>query len=175
MRPGHLFALLALVGGCSKKDGDETKARVTPASGPVERRPTPPAPLPDLAPTAPQDRLTTITAERANEIARLTIEAKKTYPDAKARYLKGLPADDHFFVVVTLISPGAKETVFVAVSAIADGKITGTIASDIATVAGYHAGDAYTVAEDAIVDWVISKADGTEEGNLVGKYLDTQH
>jgi hypothetical protein len=66
-----------------------------------------------------------------------------------------------------------KETVFISVGSIANGQVKEMIASDIMTVKGYKSGDAYTFAEAELVDWLISKADGSEEGNIVGKYLDT--
>ncbi len=120
-------------------------------------------------------RTTTITASRQEKIHSLTAEAKKTYPDAKARYLKGLPAGEQFFVVAQLTSPGAAENVFISVRAFKDGKVSGSIVSEIESVKGFRSGDAYTFAEDDMIDWLISKADGSEEGNIVGKWLDTQH
>jgi hypothetical protein len=34
-------------------------------------------------------------------------------------------------------------------------------------------GDRYATAETELLDWLITKPDGTEEGNVVGKFLDT--
>ncbi len=31
----------------------------------------------------------------------------------------------------------------------------------------------YSFNEDELLDWLISKPDGSEEGNVVGKFLDT--
>lgn len=75
-------------------------------------------------------------------------------------------------MTTTLRSGTNTETVFVAVSNLDDGTITGTIASDIITVTGYQAGDSYTFSESELVDWLITKPDGSEEGNVVGKFLD---
>jgi hypothetical protein len=33
-------------------------------------------------------------------------------------------------------------------------------------------GDPHTFSESEVIDWLISRADGTEEGNVVGKFLD---
>jgi hypothetical protein len=68
---------------------------------------------------------------------------------------------------------GVLEQVFIAVERINDGKITGTISSNLALVKDYKRGQRYTLAETDLLDWLISKPDGTEEGNFVGKFLDT--
>lgn len=47
------------------------------------------------------------------------------------------------------------------------------ISSQITQVAGYELGDEYTFSEEDILDWLIVHPDGTEEGNVVGKFLDT--
>jgi hypothetical protein len=39
-------------------------------------------------------------------------------------------------------------------------------------VEGYGYGKELSVPEEEIVDWVITKPDGGEEGNLIGKYID---
>lgn len=65
------------------------------------------------------------------------------------------------------------EQVFVAVQSIRNGLITGRIWSDIELVEGFRHGDVYSFQEAAMIDWLITKPDGTEEGNLVGKFLDT--
>ena len=64
------------------------------------------------------------------------------------------------------------EQVFVAVDSIRDGRITGRIATDDLTVVGYKKGDTYSFPESDLIDWLITHPDGTEEGNVVGKFLD---
>ena len=49
----------------------------------------------------------------------------------------------------------------------------GRIDSDVRAVSGYKAGDSYTLPEKDLIDWVIVRPDGSEEGNVVGKFLDT--
>ena len=100
-------------------------------------------------------------------------QARNTYPQAKRRYLAGLPRGYRFSAVTKLHSPGRVEAVFVAVTSIKGNLITGRIDNEILSVAGYKAGDMYTFPEAELVDWVILRPDGKEEGNVVGKFLDT--
>jgi hypothetical protein len=106
-------------------------------------------------------------------IAPYVAKGRKTYPEAKKRYLAGLPAGHHFFVVTNLRDgSGTSEQAFVAVASINDSRITGRIASDIFGVKGFKSGDPYTFPESELVDWLITHPDGSEEGNVVGKFLD---
>ena len=101
-------------------------------------------------------------------------KARETYPGAKKRFLKGLPQGHHFLVTVEITDQEEKtEQVFVFVSSIEDGKIRGRIGSDITLISGYRRGDAYETHESQIRDWTILRPDGSEEGNYVGKFLDT--
>jgi len=147
-----------------------------------EKPPEPPppaatAPAPTLSPNAPADKPVSgrFSAEQQAKINELQAEDMKKWPDVKARFAKGLSAGEHLFVTTTLTSPGKTESVFIAVSSIAGTKIIGVISSEIMNVAGYKANDRYTLEEAAVTDWLIAKPDGSEEGNLVGKYLDTVH
>jgi hypothetical protein len=132
-----------------------------------------------MAPKVPADQptraITTDEVRRFNAaIAPYTAEARKTYPYAKARYLAGLPSGQTFFVTTRLTDPqGRFEGVFIRVTKIANGAITGRIASDQLKIVGYQAGAEYTFPEVELVDWTILKPDGSEEGNVVGKFLDT--
>ncbi len=101
-------------------------------------------------------------------------EAKRTYPDAKSRFLTGLAPGESFFITTSLRDEtGVFEQVFVAVRDIKQGIVTGRIWSDVRLVRGYHHGDAYSFPESELVDWLITHPDGSEEGNAVGKFLDT--
>src|SRR6185503_3578438 len=117
---------------------------VAPAAEAPAPKPEEAAPLPKLADNAPADKPVSgrQTPAQEAEIARLSAEAMKKWPDAKKRFVKGLPPGEHMFVTTTLTSPGKTESVFVAVTKIANGKVKGTIASDILNVTGYKAGDA---------------------------------
>lgn len=99
-------------------------------------------------------------------------EARKTYREAKARFLAGLPPNHGFFVVVRLYDQNRFEQVFVAADRIENDMIEGRIWSPVQLLEGYAVGDELTVPEDDIVDWVITRPDGSEEGNLIGKYID---
>lgn len=132
-----------------------------------------------VSPDAPKDR--PVDASGAEAVRRFeeaikpyVEKARKSYPEAKKRYLAGLPPKHTFFVTTRLHDgSGQFEQVFIAVREIKGGRIKGLIWSEIQTVAGYKMGDEYTFPESELFDWLIAKPDGTEEGNFVGKFLDT--
>jgi hypothetical protein len=137
-----------------------------------------PSPPVNIAPNAPRDKPVETTADQVHkfeEAIKPYIEmAKKSYPEAKARFQAGLPAKHSFFITTRLHdSSGNFEQVFIAVQEIKDGKVSGLIWSDINVVKGYKPKDSYTFPESELIDWTISKPDGTEEGNFVGKFLDS--
>jgi len=135
-----------------------------------------------VAPNAPADRSIPMDSclleatERAT--APLIAQARSTYPAAKARYLMGLPTQQSFFVVTYLHdSLGAMERVFIAVDSITGqsgtvGRIHGRIWNEINLVRGYTFGQPYAFSEGELLDWLITHADGSEEGNLIGKFVD---
>ena len=133
---------------------------------------------PQLSPNAPEDKPQTL---RANDlqafeaaIAPHVAKAKDTYPAAKSRFLSGLPQGQMFFVTTRLSDgPGKFEQIFVAVQSIEGGAVSGTVASEVRRVYGYGLGDSYTFPESQVMDWLITYPDGSEEGNFVGKFLDT--
>jgi len=101
-------------------------------------------------------------------------QARATYPAAKRRYLAGLPKDQSFFLTTRLRdSAGHREQVFVVVDSIRGTRVYGRIWSEVGLVQGFHLRQAYSFLEDELLDWLITKPDGTEEGNVVGKFLDT--
>ena len=96
------------------------------------------------------------------------------YPEAKGRYLKNLPPGESFYVATVLFDRRRRfEQVFVLVDRIDDGMITGRIANEIEMVAGYKRGNVHRFPERDVVDWMITKPDGSEEGNFVGKFLES--
>ena len=135
-------------------------------------------PNPTISPNAPQDQPVDARGKAEVEAYRIALapyveKGRKTYPEAKKRYLDGLPPGQEFFVVANLRDDsGTSEQVFIAVAAIQDGRITGRIASDILGVKGFKSGDPFSFQESDLVDWLITHPDGTEEGNVVGKFLD---
>jgi Uncharacterized protein conserved in bacteria (DUF2314) len=110
-------------------------------------------------------------------IAPYVAKARKTYPAAKKRFLAGLPSKYLFSVTTKLWdrSHTKFEVVFVVADKISDGKITGHLATQTKQPVGYDYGDRITFPESEVTDWTIVHPDGTEEGNVVGKFLDTYH
>ncbi|HSS22630.1 MAG TPA: DUF2314 domain-containing protein [Pyrinomonadaceae bacterium] len=134
--------------------------------------------LTPMSPDAPKDRPARAPDEKKfDEVIKPYVEqARKSYPEAKERYLAGLPAKNVFFVTARLHdADGRWEQIFVEVKEIKDGKINGLIANDITMVSGFKLGDKYSFLEADLLDWTIARPDGTEEGNFVGKFLDTYH
>jgi hypothetical protein len=159
MKLRHLVLLSVLLFGCPAAAYSQEPGKLTP-----------------LAANAPTDRPGKAEDEKKfDEVIKPHVEkARKTYPDAREQFLHGLPARHVFFVTARLHdSNGHWEQVFIEVKEISDGTIRGLIANDIQTVSGYKMGDGHTLKESEILDWTISKPDGTEEGNFVGKFLDT--
>jgi hypothetical protein len=177
-----MFARYAVVGlvvvACRSSDAPRQQA--SPAAKVALAAPTPAAPPVEPAravSNALADRPERISTgsdldELERETAPYSTQARRSYPDAKRRYLAGLPPGQHLSVVTKLRSPGASEVVFVVVTGINGDQITGRIANNIRSVTGYKLGESYMLSESAILDWVIVRPDGGEEGNLVGKFLD---
>jgi hypothetical protein len=100
--------------------------------------------------------------------------ARASWPGAKARYLAGLPRQTGFFVTARLRDlHGRQEQVFIAVDTLRSDSIFGRIWSEISLVEGFHLRQRYSLPEADLIDWLITKPDGTEEGNVVGIFLDT--
>jgi len=105
-------------------------------------------------------------------IAPYIARSRATYPEAKKRFLAGLPAGYRFSVRTRLTDPdGAIEDSFLRVETIENGKITGLLGA-VDFVHSYKEGQRITIPESKIDNWVIVRPDGTEEGNYVGKFLD---
>jgi uncharacterized protein YegJ (DUF2314 family) len=137
----------------------------------------------ELAPNAPADRPVSVTAKR-NEIATALAtfdrqlapavkQARATLPQAKRRFLKGLPSGHIFFLTTRLVDPdGLFEQVFVRVRQWEGTNVSGEIANELGTVKTYRQGQLINFPESAVLDWTISRPDGTEEGNYVGKLME---
>jgi uncharacterized protein YegJ (DUF2314 family) len=127
---------------------------------------------------APQDKPVSADSREAiskfeRAIAPYVAEARKTWPAAKKKYLAGAPHGETFYVTLRLKDGDTFEQSFVRVTEIKDGKISGTVASELLTIHNFKRGDTVVVKETEIYDWMFAKPDGSEEGNVVGKFLDT--
>jgi uncharacterized protein YegJ (DUF2314 family) len=112
--------------------------------------------------------------ERA--IAPYIKQAKATLPQAKEKYLKGLPKGEHFSVTTKIHDADGKfEQVFVGVTSWEGETIKGLLISDLITLHDHKVGESITLKQSDVLDWTISKPDGSEEGNFVGKFLDSYH
>ena len=130
-----------------------------------------------LSPNAPKDQSFRIDDPGGFDaaITPYVAKARETYPAARDRFLKGLPRGHTFFVVTRIYDSEARwEQVYIRVQTIRDGLITGVISTQLKLVKGYEPGRLYSLKEAALVDWVIARPDGTEEGNVVGKFLDSR-
>lgn len=134
-----------------------------------------------ISSNAPKDKPVDITnseqiKELDKKIAPYVKKAKKTLPDAKKKFSNGLNKGEAFFLTIRLFDKDGKiEQIFVRVKNWNGENITGTIASDLNVVKEYKSGQEINLKEKDILDWLITKSDGSEEGNYVGKYLDTLH
>ena len=142
-------------------------AKVAAAQRPVE-----------VAPNAPPDRPFSPRAQcqweaAVRAMAPYVAQARASYPAARQRFLRGLPPHHTFFVTTRLHDVrGRVEQVFVVVDSIRDGRIVGRIWSPILRVVGYVMGQRYEFPEEELLDWMVARPDGTEEGNVVGNFLD---
>jgi hypothetical protein len=103
-------------------------------------------------------------------------EALRTLPQAKKKFLAGLPNGDQFLVSVRVI---AGDTSFRQVSARVLGWHGSMVQALLLPGAADSAGPGEPVPvsfpETAVVDWTLLQASGREEGNYVGRYTDTAH
>ena len=160
--PRHLLAGAAAVAAL---------AMVAPSSAQAQRSG-------ELAPNAPKDKPVSVAECQMRDLARaieaLALKARATLPDAVTRFRAGLPRGETFFVTTRLVdSVGRKEQIFVAVDSAPGQRLVGRIWSEVVLIKGYRNGQRYDLRQDAVIDWMISKPDGSEEGNEVGKFLDT--
>ena len=134
---------------------------------------------PHVSTQAPPDKPVSVTSDEQKRrldaaVAPYVAQARATYPQAKQRYLAGLPPRHSFFVTVELRdAAGHSEMAFLAVDSLARDSIFGRIWNQINVVRGFRLRDRHAVSEAELLDWLITKPDGSEEGNVVGKFLDT--
>ncbi len=135
----------------------------------------------DYPKTPPDKTVHAQGAQQASDIDRAiapyVAKARKTYPAAKKRFLAGFPPKYLFSLTTKLWdrSHTKFEVVFVVADQIKNGTVTGHLATHTKQPIGYDYGDRISFPESEVMDWTIVRPDGTEEGNVVGKFLDTYH
>jgi uncharacterized protein YegJ (DUF2314 family) len=134
---------------------------------------------PMVAPNAPKDS-PVLTAQKCIWLAMdramqpYIAQARSKWPEARKRFLAGLPPYHSFFVTTLLVDEDdRREQVFIAVDSIRNGVISGRIWNRVDVVRGFSMGDDYSFPESQLRDWMIARPDGSEEGNFVGKFLDS--
>ena len=155
-----------------------------PKSAPAETPKTPteksPVAKPEGEPkegVAPPDRVFGATSDGLKRlgclIAPYVKQARESLPGVKKRYAAGLPKAYRLSVVTLFHDSGKYEQAFVRVETWKEKKISGVIANDMELVKNHKRGDQIDLSEDDVLDWVIVSPEGKEEGNFVGKYMDS--
>jgi hypothetical protein len=105
--------------------------------------------------------------------APLTARAQATLPEAIRRFRAGLGPNHYFSVTVRLYDQvGREEQVFVAVERLEADTLVGRLDSEIGLLGEFRRAMLIYVLPDAALDWTIVRPDGSEEGNLIGKWVD---
>lgn len=132
------------------------------------------ASMPHLLPDKPTGLESHQVSSFDEAIAPYVEKARATYPEARQRYSAGLPPGYLFLVTTRLRDQDGKwEQVFIKVHSIIGGTIYGTITNDLNVVKAFKKDDEHTLTDDQVLDWTILDPTGREEGNFVGKFLDT--
>ena len=99
-------------------------------------------------------------------------EALRTLPQAKKKFLAGLPDGDQFLLSVRV---AASDTSFRQASARVLGWRGNTVQALLLPAGSATPTEPTPVSfpETAVVDWTLLRASGREEGNYVGRYTDT--
>jgi TonB family protein len=185
----HLPVILRPDDGNAARSAVAVGGRAPVAHPPLSGRPSTPAPTVFSRPTSPRSsrrgtaevrtepRPTEFEAlERLEQAMQPYVEmARATYPDARKRFIAGLPRGYDFYLTTRLRDPqGRWEQIFVRTDSIARGRVYGQISSDVRLIAGYRAFQSYQFPETDLIDWTITDPRGREEGNALGKFLDAQ-
>ncbi len=99
-------------------------------------------------------------------------QARKTYPQARARFVAGLPKGARFYVTVDFKDGTIIENAYITVRTIEGNQIRGVVSTKLLRIKSHYSGEEVTFPESVVIDWTITSADGKEEGNFVGKFLD---
>ncbi|SHI36187.1 hypothetical protein SAMN02745146_0649 [Hymenobacter daecheongensis DSM 21074] len=150
------FSLLSLATTVLAQQPDRPVAVVVPAAG---------------RPASPAQSM----QEFDQLIAEPVREARRTLAEAQRRYQAGLRPGETFYLTTRVQDPdGTFEQVFVLVRQWEGPYVQGTIANALEAVKTYAAGQEIEFTTSAVLDWTLVRANGAEEGNYVGKFLDIQ-
>ncbi len=120
----------------------------------------------------PPDKVVKFDQELAEALKPLVVKARSTLPDAKKRFLAGLPARHYMSVTTGLTDKnGRHEQVFVSVESWIGDVVTGKLGNDV-RLEGYKKLQELKVNEKDILDWTIVNPKGEEEGNILGKFIE---
>jgi hypothetical protein len=143
----------------------------------AQAQPGPASPTPQVlseAPTSAEGRRVLASAEA--EIADPVREARRTMPQVRKRFQTGLPNGAQCLLLVRVVEG---DTTFRAVAARVigwrDGRVQALLPAAATSSGPPVASEKIPVSfpESAALDWTILRADGREEGNFVGRYLET--
>lgn len=114
------------------------------------------------------------TSKLDKAMAPYVAKAREGLPAIKKRFGAGIPKDEVLMLTVRVYDPDKKyEQVFVTVQKWTDSEISGNIASDVMGLKTHKMGDEITFKPEDVLDWTVEKSDGSEEGNVVGNFLNT--
>ena len=65
-----------------------------------------------------------------------------------------------------------QENAYIAVRAIEGNQIRGVVSTKLLRIKSHAYGEEMTFPETEVIDWTITSAEGKEEDNFVGKFLD---
>jgi hypothetical protein len=68
---------------------------------------------------------------------------------------------------------GRQEIAFILVRRISADTIFGELASTLLSVQGVPPNATFRLLDASVLDWLVSRPDGTEEGNVLGLFMDS--
>lgn len=101
-------------------------------------------------------------------------EARRTLPQARQRFARGLPAGAQLYLTARVLNEAAVPApVVVRVTSWESGQVAGQVVRPEAD--GRSAAAAFAEFDEAaILDWAILRANGAEDGNYLGKFLELE-
>ena len=120
--------------------------------------------------SSPKDTITPVSKKNHHRfIAPDVQKAKETFPQAKKRFIKGLPKGSSFCLTVGLNENGTDESVLIKALAFSNGQIFGVLATKTPSTNSFTYGSRMIVDENEITDWTITSPEIQEEGRTHDK------